>query len=195
MNAPKAENAQWEITPDINARLGQGAQRCTGGFRREKSEIFSPLATCVAAASRWHDPCKTGCATILTMKTTHCLTLPAGLLISSLAFGADTPSKPVGNRPADVPPAMTPPAARPNENASDNAKAVHVLLDQFKTQREQFIASRKALLEKLKSATGDDRKAILDELRADQQSRVEEQRAMGKEIRDEVKKLREQKKN
>ncbi|MEY4939811.1 MAG: hypothetical protein RIQ93_1546 [Verrucomicrobiota bacterium] len=133
------------------------------------------------------------------MKTSHLLTLTAGLLINSLTYAAqDTPAQPTtpgGTPPAAVPPAMTPRASQPNEKASDNAKAVHVLLDQFKTQREQFIASRKVLIEKLKSATGDDRKAILDELRADQQNRVDEQRAMGKEIRDEVKKLRDRKKN
>lgn len=81
----------------------------------------------------------------------------------------------------------TPP---PNPNASDNAKAVLALLQQFKTQREQFIADRKALIAKLQGATDAERKQILDQLRTEQQSRIDEQRALAKQIRDAAKEQR-----
>ena len=82
----------------------------------------------------------------------------------------------------------------PNENASQRAKDVHAVLDQFKTLREGYLAERKALLEKLKTAKDDEKKAILDQLKADSAKREEEERALGKQIRDELKSLRETRK-
>lgn len=78
----------------------------------------------------------------------------------------------------------TPP---PNPNASDNAKAILALQQQFKAQREQFIADRKALIAKLQGATDAERKQILEQLRAEQKSRIDEQRALAKQIRDAAK--------
>ncbi len=121
------------------------------------------------------------------MKMSYRILAPAiALLMSTVGAFAQTtttPTTPPGR------PTMTPPAMHPNENASDNAKAVHALLDQFKAQRDQFLAARQALVDKLKTATADERKAILDQLRAEQQARVEDQRALGKQIRDELKNL------
>ena len=81
----------------------------------------------------------------------------------------------------------TPP---PNPNASDNAKAVLALLQQFKTQREQFIADCKALIARLQGATDAERKQILEQLRTEQQSRIDEQRALAKQVRDAAKEQR-----
>lgn len=82
-----------------------------------------------------------------------------------------------------------------NENASDNAKAVQTALTQFDAQRDQFASDRRAVLDRLKAAkTEEERKAALDDLRAQKRDQAEERRAMGKEIRDELKKLRDAKK-
>lgn len=86
----------------------------------------------------------------------------------------------------------TPP---PNPNASENAKAVLALLQQFKGQREQFIADRKALIAKLQGATDAERKAIIEQLRTEQKARIDEQKALAKQIRDAQKQLRDQRKN
>lgn len=116
------------------------------------------------------------------MKTKYRILVPvAALLLSSTGLLAEAAP------PVTTPPERTPPAARPNENASDTAKAVQALLDQFRAQRDQFLAARQALIDQLKTATGDERKAILEQLRTDQQARVDEQRALGKQIRDEIK--------
>ena len=82
----------------------------------------------------------------------------------------------------------------PNENASDRAKAVLKLLQDFKVKREQFIADRKALIEKLKTATEAEKKQILDELRAEQQNRIDAQRELAKALRDAAKQQRDDRK-
>jgi len=87
-----------------------------------------------------------------------------------------------------------PPATTPNPNASDNAKAVQKLLQDFKAKREQYIADRKALIEKLKNATEAERKQILDQLRAEQQSRIDAQRELAKALRDAAKQQRDDRK-
>lgn len=120
------------------------------------------------------------------MKASSILLLASGLMIGTSAFGQTTP-------PADTRPEK--PARGPNAHASDNAKKVHELLAGFKAQREEYIAARRVILERLKTATEEERKAILEELRASQKDRVEEQRALGKEIRGEMKKVRETRKN
>lgn len=85
-----------------------------------------------------------------------------------------------------------PPATTPNPNASDNAKAILKMLQDFKTQREQYIADRKALIAKLQGATEAERKQIIEQLRADQQARIEAQRELAKAIRDAAKQQRDQ---
>ena len=78
-----------------------------------------------------------------------------------------------------------------NPNASENSKAVLTLLQDFKGKREAFVAERKALIATLKDASEEERKKILETLRAEQKERISEQRALAKAIRDE---LREQRK-
>ncbi len=84
----------------------------------------------------------------------------------------------------------------PNPNSSANAQAVQTILQKFDANRDQYMADRKALLDKLATATTDaDRQAILDELKADQAANKEQRTQLGKEIRDELKTLRQQRKS
>jgi hypothetical protein len=83
----------------------------------------------------------------------------------------------------------------PNENASDTAKAVHAVIADFQKQRDTYLASRQALLDSLKKAATDaERQTILEQLRKDNQDRETEERNLGKQIRDELKKLRDARK-
>ncbi len=81
----------------------------------------------------------------------------------------------------------------PNPNSSAYAAAVQTILQKFDAQRDQTVAQRQALIDQLRSATSDtDRTAILNQLRNEQQTRQEEQRATAKEIRTELQTLRRQ---
>lgn len=117
------------------------------------------------------------------------------------------PGQDKGNPPSTVPPTPTPPTPdpktppgldkrhTPNENASENAKAVQTLLKAFDDRREQLMLERKMLLQKLEGAnTEAEKKGILEQLRLEQQTRQEEQRALRREIGEELKKLRDQRK-
>lgn len=64
------------------------------------------------------------------------------------------------------------------------------LIDQFNTKRDTILADREALLNQLKNATEEQKKAILEKMQAQQKDLVEAQRALGKQIRDEMRKLR-----
>ncbi len=103
-----------------------------------------------------------------------------------------TPPPPTTTTP---PPAPAHGKASPHTlpaNASDNAKAVQAVLAKFDASRDLFMAERKALIEKLNAAkTEAERKAILEQLRTENA----DQRALGKEIRDELKKVREKPKS
>lgn len=81
-----------------------------------------------------------------------------------------------------------------NENASANAKAVQSVIEKFKAQRDQYLNERKTLLEKLKTATEAEKKAITEQLRAENQAREDEERALAKQIREELKALRDERK-
>ena len=84
----------------------------------------------------------------------------------------------------------------PNEHASDVAKAIQAALQKFDATRDQFIADRKALLDKLAAATTEEeKKAVIDQLKADHQAEKDARKQLGKEIRDELKSLRQQRKN
>ncbi len=84
----------------------------------------------------------------------------------------------------------------PNENASDTAKAVMAVMQQFDAKRDQAVADRKTLIDQLGTAKTDaDRQAIMTQLHTETQAEREQQSAMGKQIRDELKKLRDQRKS
>jgi len=96
---------------------------------------------------------------------------------------------------------MTPPglANRPtptvNENASDNAKAVQTLLNTFDAKRDAFIAERQKLVDQLAAAKTDaERSKILEDMKKEQELRQDEQHDLAKEIRGQLKSLRDQRK-
>ncbi len=64
------------------------------------------------------------------------------------------------------------------------------LIEQFKSGRETVLADRKALVDQLKNATAEQRKAILERMQSQQKELVETQRALGRQIRDEMRKMR-----
>jgi len=121
--------------------------------------------------------------------TLSLLVITAGLVLGTSGLRAD-------GKPDD--------AGKPENPGSQGAvhgkgsaesELVRGLLNDFKTKREAYIAHRKALVESLKSATTEaERKAILASLREEQQARIDEQRALAKTIRDDLKNLRKDRK-
>ena len=88
-----------------------------------------------------------------------------------------------------------PPAVKPADIAKAAGAAqsadVQKLIDQFSAKRDTMIADRQALVNQLKAAaTADQRKAILEKMQAQEKELVDAQRALGKQLRDELRKLR-----
>ena len=137
-------------------------------------------------------------------KLNRILALVALTVATSVGLHAQTtpppPTTPTIPTPPTTPPAppVTPvqPSGGPkmgkgpNENASANAKAVHAVIQQFREQRDQYLTERKAMLEKLKTATAEEKKAIMEQLREDKTAREADERTLGKQIREELKSLR-----
>jgi hypothetical protein len=67
---------------------------------------------------------------------------------------------------------------------------VHVIIEAFQAQRDQYLTERKALLEKLETASETEKAKILEDLRKEKQAREVEERSLGKQIREDLKKLR-----
>jgi len=94
--------------------------------------------------------------------------------------------------------AQTPPSTPPAVKPADAAKAagasqpadVQKLIDRFSAKRDTLIADRQALVNQLKGATADQRKAILEKMQAQEKELVDAQRALGKQLRDDLRKLR-----
>jgi hypothetical protein len=120
----------------------------------------------------------------------------------SVAWGA------AAGKPSDkaAPQAQTPPKADaaasksdappPGASSAKDSKPVPAkpnidkVLDQFNAQRDQALAQRQALMEKLKTATESEREAIIQQMQQLNKQLVEAQRARGKQIRDEMRQLR-----
>lgn len=81
----------------------------------------------------------------------------------------------------------TPPAPQATANASSELQN---LKGQFKARRDALLADRQALLNQLKTATAEQRKAILEKMEAQRKDLFEAQRALGRQIRDEMRRLR-----
>jgi len=80
---------------------------------------------------------------------------------------------------------------RPNENASETAKAVTTVVQQFEAARAKAIDDRKVLITQLEAAKTDaEKEAILAKLRAETQAERDQQATLGKQVRDELKKIR-----
>ena len=69
------------------------------------------------------------------------------------------------------------------------------LVNQFRDQRAQFLAERKAMFDQLKDLTAEERKAKLEELRTQTRDELKAQRELAKQIREELRTLREQRRN
>jgi hypothetical protein len=86
-------------------------------------------------------------------------------------------------------------AAAPQPKPATSSAAVPAdlqkLIEQFKARRDSLLADRQALLNQLKNATEDQRKAILEKLQNQQKDLIDQQRALGKQIRDEMRRMRE----
>ena len=76
--------------------------------------------------------------------------------------------------------------AKPTSNAD-----MQKLVEQFTARRDALLANREALMTQLKNATAEQRKAILEKMQSQQKDLVEAQRALGRQLRDEMRKLRE----
>jgi hypothetical protein len=75
--------------------------------------------------------------------------------------------------------------------ATDIAGAdMQKLKDQFSARRESLLADRQALLNLLKNATADQKKAIMEKVEAKQKELLDQQRALGRQIRDELRKMK-----
>lgn len=98
--------------------------------------------------------------------------------LTSLAFAALLAVS-GGLRAADAP-------AKTDKPAADVKSA----MDQFSAKRDAMLKDRQALLDQLKNATAEERKAILDQMQAQQKDLLETQRALGRQIREELRKLR-----
>lgn len=114
------------------------------------------------------------------------LVIPGLIALAQVTFAAPPTSLP-------APAASHPAPHTPNPNASVYAAAVQTILQKFDAERDKTIAQRQALLDQLQSATSEaDRKAIIDQMRTEQQTFQDEQRATAKEIRTELQTLRKQ---
>lgn len=91
-----------------------------------------------------------------------------------------------GLRGADAKPNLPNAAITALANGSDIQK----LIQQFNLRRDSLLSDRQALLNQLKSATAEQRKEILQKMEAQQKDLLEAQRALGKQIRDDMRKLR-----
>jgi flagellar motility protein MotE (MotC chaperone) len=92
--------------------------------------------------------------------------------------------------------AATAGAAESAKDAAVAAKAnatnpadIQALLKQFNAKRDSMLADRQALLDQLKGATAEQRKQILEKMKAQQKDLIEAQRAIGRQLRDEMRKL------
>ena len=84
----------------------------------------------------------------------------------------------------------TPPADAAKLAGTAQSTDVQKLINQFSAKRDALIADRQALVNQLKGATAEQRKAILDKMQAQEKELVDAQRALGKQLRDDLRKLR-----
>lgn len=119
------------------------------------------------------------------------LALASSLLVGATGLFAQTTD--ANPPPVGVPPAVRGTPHQLNPNSSAIAQAVQNILQKFDLNRDQLMAERKALLDKLSAATTDaEKRAILSQLKADLAADKAQRAQLGKEIREELKKLREQ---
>jgi hypothetical protein len=102
--------------------------------------------------------------------------------------GADK-SKPAGDAKQAVAPPVkqVPPAdAKKAEMSAD----VQKLVEQFQASRDKSIASQEALKAQMKNATEEQKKTLQAQLEKERKDLLEQQRVVGKQIRDDMRKQR-----
>lgn len=104
------------------------------------------------------------------------------LILLAMTFAVAT-----GVRAAD---ATKPKPSKPDMATAVNSSDLQKLIQQFATRRDSMLADRQALLNQLRNATAEQRKAILEKMESQQKELLEAQRALGKQIRDDMRKLR-----
>ncbi len=98
-----------------------------------------------------------------------------------------------GTPPDNHPASDAPKEHLPDPHASANSNAVQAILHQFDSSRDQLVSQRQALIDQLAAAkTDSERNAILAELRDEQKTMQDSERATAKEIRAELQNLRHQ---
>ena len=84
----------------------------------------------------------------------------------------------------------TKPTPAPQAAATVDKSDLQKLIEQFKSRRDALLANRDALLNQLKNATTEQRQAILEKMQDQQKQLMDAQRALGRQLRDEMRKLR-----
>jgi hypothetical protein len=132
------------------------------------------------------------------------LFVAAFLAVSTGVFGAETPASPVAPVLPPVPasakpvaPALPPAQAKQAASVPLSAKPdkplpadVQKVMDQFSAQRDAMIADHQKLIDQLKTATAEQRAAIMAQMHEQQKGLLEAQRVLGKQIRDDLRRLR-----
>ena len=80
--------------------------------------------------------------------------------------------------------------AKPDMATNLSTADLQKLVQQFNQRRDTLLADRQQLVDQLKNATAEQRKQILAKMEAQQKELLDAQRALGKQIRDDMKKLR-----
>jgi nucleoid-associated protein YgaU len=83
-----------------------------------------------------------------------------------------------------------------NADISNLPAGLQTLITQFRTQREQLLAARQALFASLQGKTAEEKQQILAAAKEQLQTTLDEQKALAKQIREQMRQLRdEQRKN
>ncbi len=90
---------------------------------------------------------------------------------------------------ADAPAKVEKSAAVAKTDALPVSADVKKSIDQFNSKRDAMIADRAAKLDQLKNATAEQKNAIIEQMKAQQKDLLEAQKALGRQIRDELRKL------
>jgi Spy/CpxP family protein refolding chaperone len=73
--------------------------------------------------------------------------------------------------------------------------ALRDLIEEFKAQRQDLLAARQALVEALRNATEEERRALIDAFRKENRERLKAEKELRKEIRRRLQELRRQRRN
>ena len=137
------------------------------------------------------------------MKSKFSSLLALGALLVGLTTGAvqaqGTTATPPNGRPAVLPPAGVPPASaligQLRGHGGQLPPEVGALLERFRAQSEALLAERRVLLSGMASATVEERQAAIAALRELQKGLAVEQRELARQVREELRTLREARRN